>query len=74
MPCSKAKLAWRCRRGMLELDVWLTRFLQRTDLNEAECANMLALLDAEDDEIYDWLLGRATPPARFAALIEDMKR
>lgn len=58
---------------MLELDVWLARFVQGRDLSESECARMLALLEAEDDAIYDWLLGRAQPPERFRDLIESMR-
>jgi succinate dehydrogenase flavin-adding protein (antitoxin of CptAB toxin-antitoxin module) len=58
---------------MLELDVWLAQFLARVPPEETECVELLALLDADDDQIYDWLLGRAQPPARFAALIEGMR-
>lgn len=58
---------------MLELDVWLARFVQGRDLSESECARMLALLEAEDDAIYDWLLGRTQPPERFRDLIESMR-
>lgn len=73
--CDRARLRWRCRRGMLELDVWLSAFLDRnTHLNELDCVRLLCLLDAEDDQIYDWLLERRAAPAEWVDLIARIRK
>ncbi|TSA23244.1 MAG: succinate dehydrogenase assembly factor 2 [Betaproteobacteria bacterium] len=70
MACDHAALRWRCRRGMLELDIWLNRFLDRHEpLNALDCAGLLHLLAAEDDQLYDWLLGRSAAPEAWADLV-----
>jgi len=33
------------------------------DLSEADLTAFEALLQAADQDVYDWVLGRATPPA-----------
>jgi antitoxin CptB len=56
-----ARLRWRCRRGMLENDLILTRFLDaRGDaITEADVAALGRLLDLADNELWDLLSGRA---------------
>lgn len=56
-------LRWRCRRGMRELDLMLTRFLeeQLPFLSAAHRQAFETLLTCEDQEILDWLMGRGTP-------------
>lgn len=63
-------LRWRCRRGTLELDVMLTRFLERRypDLPASEQEAFRQLLDSEDDQLWDWLTGRADPPSHLEAI------
>lgn len=60
-PQHLAKLRWRCRRGMGELDSLLLRFLDRgyADLDEQQRAVLDDLLDQEDDRLWAWFLGRA---------------
>ncbi|MBK6741894.1 MAG: succinate dehydrogenase assembly factor 2 [Hydrogenophilales bacterium] len=74
-PAVLNRIRWRCRRGMLELDAWLARFLDVTypNLGEVEQALFEDLLRAEDDDLYGWLTGRATPPERYSALVETIK-
>ncbi len=75
VPCDRARLRWRCRRGMLELDAWLIAFLDRnTPLNELDCERLLRLLDAEDDQIFDWLLGRCAAPEEWGDLIARIRK
>ena len=52
------RLRWRCRRGMLELDLVLAQFLQRygTRLTGPQLMELDALLDLPDPEL--WLLLR----------------
>jgi antitoxin CptB len=58
------RLGWRCRRGMLELDMLLQRYLAGAGpgLAEADLVALEALLDCSDQELWQWLLGAATPP------------
>ena len=46
---------WKCRRGLLELDLVLTRFLERQvpGLSSAELAAFDELLDYPDTELWD---------------------
>ena len=54
------RLRWRCRRGMLENDLVLARFLEaRGDgISEEEIAALDRLLELSDSELWDLLSGR----------------
>ena len=56
-------MRWRCRRGMLENDLILTRFLDaRGDtISAADVAALDRLLDLADGELWDLIAGRAEP-------------
>mgnify|MGYP002778850749 FL=1 len=49
------RLSWRCRRGLLELDIVLQHFAERhlAKLNAAELAAFDCLLDYPDNEFLD---------------------
>jgi antitoxin CptB len=53
------RLAWRCRRGMLELDIVLQRFVasQFSDLTLAELEQFDAMLDYPDTEFWGLIQG-----------------
>jgi antitoxin CptB len=57
------KLRWRCRRGMKELDLLLTRFLddRYAEAPPEEQRSFRGLLELPDPVIYDYLLGRDSP-------------
>jgi len=57
------RLRWRGRRGMKELDDLLARYLDRHLVNADEDAVRVLehLLDCQDTELLDWLLGRTEP-------------
>ena len=57
------RLRWRCRRGLLELDIVLGRFVERhyAGLGDAQRAAFDALLDVPDTELWDMIAGRAQP-------------
>lgn len=59
----KAKLAWRCRRGMLELDLILNRFLNThfDHLSTEEIQFFNLLLNSNDPELYAWLMEHEEP-------------
>jgi antitoxin CptB len=57
------RLRWRCRRGLLENDLILARFLaaRGATMNVDEIAALDRLLDLADNELWDLLAGRAEP-------------
>lgn len=67
------RLRWRCRRGLKELDVLLTRYVEE-QFPGASVAHRQAfreLLEASDPVIYSYCLGQEPPPtALLASLIE----
>jgi len=71
------KLRWRCRRGMKELDLLLTRYVD-DEYRRAPSAQQAAfrqLLEAPDPVIYAYCLGDVRPIDPFlAALIERITR
>lgn len=56
------KIRWQCRRGLLELDLILNRFLNQDylNLNESERAQFEQLLAYPDANLYAWLIGTET--------------
>ena len=66
------RLRWQCRRGMLELDHLLGRFLDLgyADLTEAERQDFLVLLGEPDPHLSDWFMERSeAPDPRLRALV-----
>ena len=53
-----SKIQYRCRRGLLELDVILSRFLSASllQLTEGEKKDLLRLLDFPDPELLQLVL------------------
>jgi antitoxin CptB len=74
-PARLRRIRWRCRRGMLENDLLLSRFLDaRGDsLTEDDIAKLDALLHMADDELWDLVCGRVTSadPA-LAAFVSEL--
>lgn len=60
-----SKLRWRCRRGLLENDLFVERFFSRHEdtLTEGQAAGLLALMDLSDNDLLDLLLARREPEA-----------
>ena len=58
-----ARLRWRCRRGLLENDLVLERFIaaRGAGLGEQEIAMLDRLLDLTDNDLWDLIAGRAEP-------------
>ena len=56
-----ARLRWRCRRGMLENDIVLERFLasRGSAITDEELAMLDRLLDLTDGDLWDLIAGRA---------------
>jgi antitoxin CptB len=58
-----SRMRWRCRRGMLENDLILTRYLDARGgtISAADVAALDRLLDLADGELWDLIAGRAEP-------------
>ena len=58
-----SKLRWRCRRGLLENDLFIERFFQRFEstLTVRQAAGLEALMDLADNDLLDLLLCRKEP-------------
>jgi len=70
------QLRWQCRRGMLELDFVLERYLNdHFDMADAGEQTMFAqLLTAQDPELQAWILkGVAHPDAACQKLIDKIR-
>jgi len=59
----RRRLRWRARRGLLENDILLGRFLDRhgATLDSSEVVALATLLDLPDNELMDLLLARKEP-------------
>ena len=63
-----SKLRWRCRRGLLENDLFIERFFRRHEetLTTRQAAGLLALMDLPDNDLLDLLLARKEPEGELA--------
>ncbi|MBU6503064.1 MAG: succinate dehydrogenase assembly factor 2 [Burkholderiales bacterium] len=61
-PRAVGKLKWRCRRGLLENDIFIERFFDRYEasLTSRQAAGLAALMDLGDNDLLDLHLGRKT--------------
>jgi antitoxin CptB len=57
-----SKLRWRCRRGLLENDIFIERFFKKfgTNLTVMQVQGLNALMDLSDSDLLDLHLGRKT--------------
>jgi antitoxin CptB len=74
-PVRLSRLRWRCRRGMLENDLVLSRFLDARGaaIGEDEVAMLDVLLELPDQELWDLIAGRAEPALEVAPLVAVLR-
>ena len=53
----RRRLHWKCRRGLLELDLVLQRFVPT--LKDEEVQPLNALLELPDNDLWDIIIGRS---------------
>ena len=65
---SLSKLKWRCRRGLLENDLFIERFFQRHEahLTVRQAQGLNTLMDLSDNDLLDLLLRRRQPEGELA--------
>ncbi len=70
------RLKWKCRRGLLELDLVLVKFLERhaAGLDEAKLVTLNELLDLQDNDLWDIVKGVSEDyPARHRELVVQLR-
>ena len=73
---ARDRLAWKCRRGLLELDLVLERFLRRhgSKINDAELVLLNELLDHADNDLWEIVSGRSERyDSRHAGLVVRLR-
>jgi antitoxin CptB len=68
-----SRLAWSCRRGMLELDVLLGKFLREryVHLTTEEQSLFEQLLSMSDVELFSWLvIGQKPTNKNLLSIVE----
>mgnify|MGYP001326548064 FL=1 len=70
----KSRILWRCRRGIKEMDIVLQDFIKDSydELNNENKSAFSKLLEEQDLDILNWVLGKDKP--EDAALIEIIKK
>lgn len=59
-----SKLRWRCRRGLLENDLFIERFFTRhaeSGISITQAEGLTMLMDLADNDLLDLLLRRKEP-------------
>lgn len=70
------RLRWRCRRGTRELDALLGGWLDvhAATLDAGQMRAFETLLDQQDPDLWDWLMGHAAPTrADWSAIVTEIR-
>lgn len=71
------RVRWRCRRGMLEMDILLGRFVEQryAQMDEQQREAFDELLDLADTDLWDMVRGDKVPEqARQREVLEWLKQ
>ena len=70
------RIRWQCRRGMLELDLVLNRFVEQdlAGLDAGQLQVFKELLAEADTHLLAWVMGQAEAPAKYAELLQRMRQ
>ncbi|MSQ56882.1 MAG: succinate dehydrogenase assembly factor 2 [Limnohabitans sp.] len=62
-----SKLRWRCRRGLLENDLFIARFFEKheNDITVAQARGLYTLMELADNDLMDILLKRVPPDSQI---------
>jgi antitoxin CptB len=70
------RIRWHCRRGLLELDLVLTRFLERhfAALSPDQRKAFTMLLEYPDNDLWDLVCGRTEAGSGASAAVVRLLR
>ena len=67
---AQRRLMWKCRRGLLELDLVLQKYLERTPYDP----ELVDLLDLPDNDLWEIVSGRRDDyDARFGGIVARLR-
>ena len=67
---AQRRLMWKCRRGLLELDLVLNKYLEKTPYDE----ELVEFLDLPDNDLWDIVSGRSDRyEARFGGIVARLR-
>ena len=67
------RLKWKCRRGLLELDLILQSFVEK-HLEEKDVSTLNELLDLQDNDLWDIVSGRSDRfDERFEGIVARLR-
>jgi antitoxin CptB len=70
---SQSRLKWKCRRGLLELDLVLQNFVEK-HLQDNELDALNDLLELEDNDLWDIVSGRSDRfDARHGGIVAKLR-
>jgi antitoxin CptB len=74
--CELARVRWRCRRGLLELDLLLGRFVERYyhGLSDAERSLFNQLLQTPDPTLLAYLQGQEDPSPELQPIVAKIRQ
>lgn len=74
-PLSIERIRWKCRRGMLELDFLLKRFVdvRYEQLSTEDKQLFETLLTEQDPVLFSWLMGHESPLPEFDTLVRCIR-
>ena len=76
MLANRSQLVWRCRRGTLELDLCLQRFLERgyDSLTATDKEAFARMIERSNDDLTAWLINGTEPDEEaFARLANSIR-
>lgn len=70
------RIRWRCRRGMLELDIVLQRFLEKhyVQLSESQCREFETLLSLPDHDLWAMMMAENDVPDATTSTVLKLLR
>jgi antitoxin CptB len=70
---ARERLYWKCRRGLLELDLVLQDFLEKR-LRQRDLKPLSELLDLPDNQLWDIVCGRSDDyEAKFGEIVARLR-
>ena len=69
-----SELKWKCRKGIRELDVLLTKYLEEIFINlpKQEQDIFIEFVNIDSNELFDIVFNKKIPDSKFLKIIENL--